>query len=269
MDYPFAVLKKLLVACSLLVLPIFAACSSNNSVSPVPTNTIPTEEEDGLERARGQARNFLGAYLSGYARASAEGGQSIYAGGLTPAQVLDCMIKKFEMALDAIDTSVTFMDKSDFDDQVPDETKHAWVKICATVDPAAPNALAPFNIKGFKIQVANATGMPGNAGDMTIKLQDQGYVMQLAMNSAAGTVKRTKTGVFYLAGCEAASQNVAAVLGGNVEVAPMPQPIPVENGTVGEACILILLGTDLANKPLAGVVGGRSDSAATTTTVAG
>ena len=139
----------------------------------------------------------------------------------------------------------------------------------ATVDPAAPTTLAPFSINGFKIQVANASGLAGSAGDMTTKLQDQGYVVQVAMNVAAGTAKRMKTGVFYLAGCEAASQNVAAVLGGNVEVAAMPQPIPVETGTVGEACILVLLGTDLANKPLAGVVGGGSGSAATTTTVAG
>ena len=137
----------------------------------------------------------------------------------------------------------------------------------ATVDPAAPTTLAPFSINGFKIQVANASGLAGSAGDMTTKLQDQGYVVQVAMNVAAGTAKRMKTGVFYLAGCEAASQNVAAVLGGNVEVAAMPQPIPVETGTVGEACILVLLGTELANKPLAGVVGGGSGSAATTTTV--
>ncbi|MFI0461741.1 MAG: LytR C-terminal domain-containing protein [Ilumatobacteraceae bacterium] len=135
-----------------------------------------------------------------------------------------------------------------------------------SVDPAAPTTLAPFSINGFKIQVANASGLAGSAGDMTTKLQDQGYVVQVAMNVAAGTAKRAKTGVFYLAGCEAASQNVAAVLGGNVEVAAMPQPIPVETGSVGEACILVLLGTDLANKPLAGVVGGGSGAAATTTT---
>ena len=134
----------------------------------------------------------------------------------------------------------------------------------ATLDPSAPTTLPTFSINGFKIQVANASGLAGSAGDMTTKLQDQGYVVQVAMNVAAGTAKRMKTGVFYLAGCEAASQNVAAVLGGNVEVAAMPQPIPVETGTVGDACILVLLGTDLANKPLAGVVGAGSGAAATT-----
>jgi hypothetical protein len=140
----------------------------------------------------------------------------------------------------------------------------------ATIDPSAPTTSSPFSINGFKIQVANASGLAGSAGDMTTKLQDQGYVVQVAMNVAAGTAKRMKTGVFYLAGCEAASQNVAGILGGNVEVAAMPQPIPVETGTVGEACILILLGTDLANKPLVGVVGyGNGAVATTSTTVAG
>jgi hypothetical protein len=139
-----------------------------------------------------------------------------------------------------------------------------------TVDPAAPTTVPAFSINGFKIQVANASGLAGSAGDMTTKLQDQGYVVQVAMNVAAGTAKRMKTGVFYLAGCEAASQNVAGILGGNVEVAAMPQPIPVETGTVGEACILVLLGTDLANKPLIGVVGyGNGAVATTSTTVAG
>ena len=134
----------------------------------------------------------------------------------------------------------------------------------ATIDPSAPTTLPTFNVNGFKIQVTNASSIQGSAGDLTTKLQDQGYVVQPATNLAPGAAKRKKTGVFYLAGCEAASQNVAAVLGGNVEVAAMPNPIPTETGSVGEACILILLGTDIANKPLAGVVGGGSGAAATT-----
>ena len=131
-----------------------------------------------------------------------------------------------------------------------------------------PTTTAPFSINGFKIQVANASGLAGSAGAMTTALQNQGYVVQPALNVPAGTAKRAKTGVFYLAGCEAASQNVSAVLGGEVEVAVMPTPVPVETGTIGEACILILLGTDLAGKPLKGVVGAGNGAAATTTTVA-
>jgi hypothetical protein len=134
----------------------------------------------------------------------------------------------------------------------------------ATIDPAAPTTVPTFSVNGFKIQVTNASSIQGSAADLTTKLQDQGYVVQPATNLAPGAAKRKQTGVFYLAGCEAASQNVAAVLGGNVEVAAMPNPIPTETGSVGEACILILLGTDIANKPLAGVVGAGSGAAATT-----
>jgi len=140
----------------------------------------------------------------------------------------------------------------------------------STVDggTGGPTTTAAFSINGFKIQVANASGLAGSAGAMTTALQNQGYVVQPALNVPAGTAKRAKTGVFYLAGCEAASQNVSAVLGGEVEVAVMPTPVPVETGTIGEACILIHLGTDLAGKPLKGVVGAGNGAAATTTTVA-
>ena len=132
------------------------------------------------------------------------------------------------------------------------------------VDPNAPTTV-PFSITAFKIQVANASGVALSAGKMTTDLQAQGYVVQPAVNVPAGTAKRQKTGVFYLAGCETAAQNVAAVLGGNVDVAAMPSPVPVEGGSLKEACVLILVGTDLAGKPLAGVVGGGAGQAATTT----
>ncbi len=134
-----------------------------------------------------------------------------------------------------------------------------------TIDPKASSTTAPFNIMGFKIQVANASGIAGSAGDMTDRLQVLGYVVPEAKNVAPGTAKRLKTGVYYTVGCEANAQNVAAVLGGNVDVGPMPNPVPLADGSLGEACVLILLGTDLSNKPLAGAEGGPNGIAATTT----
>lgn len=129
----------------------------------------------------------------------------------------------------------------------------------------APTTTLPFNINSFKIQVANSSGVAGSAGDLTVKLQAANYVVQPPLNTPPGTPKRSKTGVFYLTGCEANAQNVAGVLGGNVEVATMPIPVPLETGSLGEACVLILLGTDLAMKPLQGLVGSGSGAAATTT----
>lgn len=133
-----------------------------------------------------------------------------------------------------------------------------------TADPNVSTTL-PFSINGFKIQVANASGLAGSAGELTLNLQKAGYVVQPAANVAAGTAKRSKTGVFYLAGCETNAQNVVDVLGGDVDLTAMPSPVPTETGTIGEACVLILLGTDIANKPLQGIVGGGEGQAATTT----
>lgn len=97
----------------------------------------------------------------------------------------------------------------------------------SSVDPNAPTTV-PFNISGFKIQVANASGVALSAGKMTTDLQAQGYVVQPALNVPAGTAKRQKTGVFYLAGCETNAQYVATTLGGAVDMAAMPSPVPVE-----------------------------------------
>lgn len=127
----------------------------------------------------------------------------------------------------------------------------------------------PVDVRGFTIQVANASGIANSAGKMTTDLQAQNFVVRPAVNVTAGTAKRKTTGVFYLAGCEANAQRVAQVLGGNVEVAVMPVPVPIETGNLADACILILLGTDLAGKPLAGIVGTGQGQAATTLPPAG
>lgn len=122
---------------------------------------------------------------------------------------------------------------------------------------------------GFATQVANASGVAGSAGKMTTDLQALGYFVQIAKNVAAGTAKRAKTGVFYKVGCEGNAQKIANALGGNVDIAAMPDPIPVEDGTIGDACVLVLLGTDLAGKSLPGVSGNGNLNSTTTTTVAG
>ena len=134
-----------------------------------------------------------------------------------------------------------------------------------TVDPNVTTTTVQFSTLGFKLIVANASGVAGSAGAMTLALQNLGFIAPPAVNLAPGAAKRQKTGVFYSAGCEANAQNVAAVLGGNVDLGPMPNPVPLEDGNIGEACVLILLGTDLSNKPLAGAEGGPNGIAATTT----
>ncbi|MEY4400747.1 MAG: hypothetical protein RL072_612 [Actinomycetota bacterium] len=128
---------------------------------------------------------------------------------------------------------------------------------------------APVVLTAFKVQVANASGVSGSAGLLTTELQGKGYIVQPAINKSEITPKQTTTVVYYLLGSEAAAAQVAQVLGG-VATSPMPTPIPTETGSLGEASVLVLLGTDLAGKPLAIIAGGAPTAPiiVTTTTTA-
>jgi len=127
----------------------------------------------------------------------------------------------------------------------------------------------PVVLTAFKVQVANASGVSGSAGLLTTELQGKGYIVQPAINKSEITPRQTTTVVYYLLGSEAPAAQVARELGG-VATSPMPTPIPTETGSLGEASVLILLGTDLAGKPLAILSSGAASSAivvSTTTTI--
>lgn len=129
--------------------------------------------------------------------------------------------------------------------------------------------VAPVVLTAFKVQIANASGVSGSAGLLTTELQGKGYIVQPAINKSEITPKQTVTVVYYLLGSEAAAAQVAKELGG-VATSPMPTPIPTETGSLGEASVLILLGTDLAGKPLSIISGGVATTpvVVTTTTTA-
>ncbi len=130
----------------------------------------------------------------------------------------------------------------------------ASVESETTVDPTqttVSEVVVPTTLvlTSFKIQVTNASGISGSAGQLTTELQGRGYIVQPANNKSEITPKQTVTVVYYLLGSEQAAAAVANVLGG-VGIAAMPAPIPTETGNLGEATVMILLGTDLAGKPL-------------------
>ena len=129
---------------------------------------------------------------------------------------------------------------------------------------------APVVLTAFKVQVANASGVSGSAGLLTTEMQGKGYIVQPAINKSEITPKQTVTVVYYLLGSETAAAQVAQELGG-VATSPIPTPIPTETGSLGEASVLVLLGTDLAGKPLAIIASGAGAAPAvvTTTTVGG
>ncbi|NBO53293.1 MAG: LytR family transcriptional regulator [Actinobacteria bacterium] len=102
---------------------------------------------------------------------------------------------------------------------------------------------------GFKIQVANASGVAQSAAKLGQQLLARGFLVQPAKNASDATAKQTVTKVLFVAGHEAEAQVVSAVLGGK-PVEAMPAVIPTEDGSVGEAWVLIMLGTDLAGQTL-------------------
>ena len=159
------------------------------------------------------------------------------------------------------DTSVASPDAVQTDESATQETTVETIPVDTTA--------ALVVLTAFKVQIANASGVSGSAGLLTTEMQGRGYIVQPAINKSEITPKQTVTVVYYLLGSEAPAAQVARELGG-VATSPMPTPIPTETGSLGEASVLILLGTDVAGKPLSILAGGTvAPPAIITTTTAG
>ena len=150
-------------------------------------------------------------------------------------------------------------DRDDTSSPAPTET--------TVVDPAAATTLAPTDTttlprSGFKVMVANASGVTGSAGQMSTALQSEQFIVTQPINADVTAGKQSVTVVYYVPGATA----VAEILGG-VQIQPVATPAPVEGGSLGEAQVLVMLGTDLAGKLLPGALP-AAPVEATTTTVA-
>ena len=109
----------------------------------------------------------------------------------------------------------------------------------------------PFVTEGATVVVANASGVPGSAGRMSTELATVGFTMAEATNSTQSGL--TASIVQYdssIAAAKAVAESVARSMGGlTVEVVPTPPP--VEGGSLNGAGVLVLLGTDEADKTIA------------------
>ncbi|MBU3689860.1 MAG: hypothetical protein B7C54_05525 [Acidimicrobiales bacterium mtb01] len=153
----------------------------------------------------------------------------------------------------------------------PVETQPVGTDVTGTDVTLPPIDTTTLPRTGYKVLVANASGISGSAGQMSTALQAEGFVVVQPATNAAETVgKQTVTVVFYVPGFETGAAAVAEVLGG-VATQPVASPPPVESGDLGEATVVVLLGTDLAGKLLPGALPSASPTsiAAITTTTAG
>ena len=126
------------------------------------------------------------------------------------------------------------------------------------VDPSGEVTVAPTETTtlprtGFKILVANASGVTGSAGQMSTALQSEQFIVSQPVNADVTYGRQSVTVVFYVPGYEAGATAVAEILGG-IQIQPVATPAPVEGGSLGEAQVLVMLGTDLAGKLLPGAL---------------
>lgn len=142
-----------------------------------------------------------------------------------------------------------------------------------SVDPSGttvPMVTTTLARTGFKIMVANASGVTGSAGQMTTALRAESFIVVEPTNAAETVGKQDITVVYYVPGYESGAAAVAQILGG-VATQPVSTPAPVESGDMGEATVLVMLGTDLAGKLLPGALPTATPSgdltAETTTTI--
>lgn len=107
----------------------------------------------------------------------------------------------------------------------------------------------PLVTDGATVLVANANTSGGSAGRMTDELLGAGFTMADPTN-ASQTVDES---VIYfdpsIAAAQQVAQSVASVLGG-LEVGQVPTPPPVQDASIGDAGVLVLLGNNEADKTL-------------------
>jgi hypothetical protein len=119
----------------------------------------------------------------------------------------------------------------------------------ATSSTAPQKTTTTLLTEGFEVMVANASGISGSAAKLSSQLKARTFVTVEPVNAAPGTPTQSSTVVYAVPGYEDGAESVASVLGG-VEVLPMPSPVPVAGGSLGSASVLVMLGTDLADKNL-------------------
>jgi hypothetical protein len=101
-----------------------------------------------------------------------------------------------------------------------------------------------ISMQGVSVIVANASGVQGSAGRMTTGLQGCNFTMLPATNAV--TSGQAVTQVHNVA--NVATEEQATFVAEAVGVAysgPLPDPSPVRN--IGEAGVVVVLGTDKAN----------------------
>jgi len=126
----------------------------------------------------------------------------------------------------------------------------------------------PLVTTGATVVVANANGVSGSAASMSSALEaGPHFTMGPPVDASDETGVLTVSVVYWNAAnpaAEAVANSVAQSLGGGVTVLPMPGTPPTKTGTF-EGDVLLMLGTDKANKTLEELNAGATGATAVIT----
>jgi len=109
----------------------------------------------------------------------------------------------------------------------------------------------PLVTVGASVIVANASGVPGSAARMTTELAGAGFEMGEATNATSSGLEVSI--VYYDPSITAAidvAGSVARVMG-DLAVETVPTPVPVEGASLNGAGVVVMLGSNEADKTLA------------------
>lgn len=108
--------------------------------------------------------------------------------------------------------------------------------------------------QGGIVLVANASGIDGAAGSVSGTLAGLGFQTVKATNAAGYEDMLDVSKVYFAPEAYGPAYSIAQLMGG-VAVAPMPTPPPIVAALEGlrGANVIVMLGKDLAGKPLPGV----------------
>jgi len=113
----------------------------------------------------------------------------------------------------------------------------------------------PLVTVGASVVVANASGVPGSAGRMSTELAAAGFEMvEPATNATSSGLEESI--VYYDPSVTAAidvAGSVARVMG-DLAVEAVPTPVPVEGASLNGAGVVVMLGSNQADKTLAELV---------------
>lgn len=113
----------------------------------------------------------------------------------------------------------------------------------------------PLVVEGARVIVANASRIGGSAGAMTRQLETGPGFDMVEPTNASSTIDALDGSVIYYdetnPQAQAVAQSLSKVLGGVGTIQPLTGTPPTENGTMGGAHVLLMLGKDKAGKTLA------------------